>query len=477
MTSLIEDDELVVDCFAGGGGASTGIEWALGRSPDIAINHDPKALAMHAANHPRTKHLCENVWAVDPREACGNRRVGLLWASPDCCHHSKAKGSKPRSKRLRALAWLPVRWARAVKPRIICIENVEEFQDWGPLDNDGRVIKKKRGLTFRMWLGKLKAAGYVVEWRELRACDYGAPTSRKRLFLIARSDGEPIVWPEATHGPYRKAYRTAADCIDWSIPVTSIFGREKPLVDKTLARIARGVMKYVLGSADPFIVPVTHGGDLRIHSLREPVRTVTSANRGELALIAPLLIQKGWGERKGQAPRCLDIRQPLGTVVAGGIKHELAICFLARHYGGHENSGHPLTRPMSTVTTQDHHALVTAKLGAHRSEEVRAFLARFRDAKVSRQLQLPLGGGGCDEGIVYVGGKPYEIADIGMRMLAPRELFRAQSFEDSYRIDLEFEGKPLSKTAQVHMGGNSVPPLMAEAIIRSNATRREARAA
>ncbi len=475
MLRVHTEDELVVDCFAGGGGASLGIAWALGRHPDIAINHDPQALAMHAANHPTTKHLCENVWAVDPVVACGGRPVGLLWASPDCTHHSKAKGGKPRSKKLRALAWVVVRWAREVRPRVICMENVEEWLDWGPLDNDGKVVAAKRGLTFRIWLGKLKAAGYDVEWRELRACDYGAPTTRKRLFVIARCDGKRIVWPTPSHGPRMASpWRTAADCIEWSLPVRSIFNREKPLADKTLARIARGVMKYVVDTAEPFIVPVTHAGDVRTHSIREPLRTVTAANRGELALVAPSLIQTSWGEREGQAPRCLDIKQPLGTVVAGGIKHALVACFLARHYGGHENNGHPLTKPMSTVTSQDHHALVTAQLGTGHADDVRAFLTKFYGTSTGQPLQLPLGtitASGEKFGLVYVAGRAHAIVDIGMRMLAPRELYRAQSFPDSYEIAPLFEGKALTKTAQIHMGGNSVPPVMSEAIVAANVLR------
>lgn len=465
-------DEIAVDNFAGGGGASLGIRWAIGRDPDIAINHDPEAIAMHTANHPSTQHLCEDVWAVDPVEVCGGRRVGLAWFSPDCTHHSKAKGGKPRSKKLRALAWVVVRWARAVKPRVIILENVEEFADWGPLDNEGQPVAAKRGLTFRIWLGKLKAAGYDVEMRELRACDFGAPTTRKRLFIIARCDGRPIVWPDATHGPRRPLpYRTAAECIDWSLPCPSIFGRKKELAEKTLARIARGIMKYVVDSPEPFVIPLTHAGDLRTHSIREPFRTITAANRGELALITPTLIQTGYGERVGQSPRSLDIREPLGTVVAGGAKHALVACFLARHYGGHENSGGSLAHPMSTITTKDHHALVTAQLAPPRTDTVRAFLTKFYGTNVGQQVQLPLGtitAGGQKFGLVYVAGEPHEISDIGMRMLAPRELFRAQGFDDSYLIDPVFKGKPLTKTAQIHMGGNSVSPVMSRALVSSN---------
>ena len=210
--------ELIVDNFAGGGGASTGIEQAFGRPVDVAVNHDPEAIAMHAINHPDTKHYCESVYKVDPEAITRNQPVGLAWFSPDCCHHSKARGGAPRSPRVRGLAWVVIRWARRVKPRVILLENVEEFQSWGPLDAEGYPIKEKAGTTFRLWINQLRAAGYKVEHRELRACDYGAPTTRKRLFVIARRDGLPIVWPKPTHGPGRIPYRTAADCIDWSIP-------------------------------------------------------------------------------------------------------------------------------------------------------------------------------------------------------------------------------------------------------------------
>ena len=262
--------ELSVDLFAGGGGASTGMEWATGKSPDIAVNHNRQAVLMHQINHPHTLHFCESVFDVNPQKVCGGRPVGHLWMSPDCTHFSKAKGSKPVSKRVRGLAWVGKRWAATVRPRVIFLENVEEFQTWGPLvriNGNMHPCKKRAGRTFRTFVRELQRLGYVVEWQTMRACDYGAPTIRKRLFLIARCDGESIVWPEPTHGdPKSEAvksgrllpWRTAAECIDWSIPCPSIFTRKKALAENTLRRIARGIQRYVIDNAEPFIVPIAH---------------------------------------------------------------------------------------------------------------------------------------------------------------------------------------------------------------------------
>jgi DNA (cytosine-5)-methyltransferase 1 len=576
----IHSEDLIIDSFAGGGGASLGIEWATGRSPDIAINHDGEALAMHAANHPKTKHFCENVWDVDPRKACKGRRIALAWFSPDCTFHSKARGGKPfrdrdPARRRRGLAWVVVRWAKAVKPRVIMLENVEEFQDWGPLDEQGAPDRERRGFTFRRWLAQLENCGYRVEMRELRACDFGAPTTRKRLFIIARCDGEPIVWPAPTHGHGRQPYRTAAECIEWSIACPSIFERKRPLAENTLRRIARGIRRYVIEAkqpfiigaggparqgeprgvgqpmttilasehhrclVEPFIVPVAHAGDERAHSVTEPLRTVTAAHRGEHALVAPFLarhyserepyvragksldeplptittsdhhslvaptlIQTGYGERPGQAPRALDLHAPLGTVVGGGAKHALVSAFIARHYGGHENDGSSPQLPMFTVTTKDHHALVASHLLKLRGDpndhpntaqdlrepaptltangnhlaEVRAFLVKFYGTDQDPQLSMPMHTVTTKDrfGLVTVHGVDYVIADIGMRMLVPRELFRAQGFPDSYRIEIPFNGKPMTKTAQVRMCGNSVSPYMSEALVRANLGERRA---
>lgn len=487
-------NELVVDSFAGGGGASTGLEQALGGRPvDIAINHSPAAIAMHQANHPETRHFCQNVWEVAPRDVCGSRPVGILWASPDCTHFSRAKGGKPREQGIRGLAWVVIRWAHDVRPRIIVLENVPEFETWGPLSPDGMPDPKRAGSTFRMWLGRLTALGYQVEFRTLVAADYGTPTTRKRLFLVARCDGQPIVWPVQTHGEGREQpWRPAADVIDWSLPTPSIFDRKRPLAEATQRRIAEGIRRFVLEAQRPFIIPVTHQGDSRVHSVLEPLRTVTAAHRGEMALVSPTLIQTGYGERPGQAPRAPGLEKPLGTVVAGGAKHALVAAFLARHFTG--VAGRELDRPVPTVTARDHHAVTTAFLaklygtstaagveqplptvtsgggrGGGHLAEVRAFLIKYY--REGGQWQ------GADEplhtvtararfGLVTVAGEPYVITDIGMRMLAPHELYAAQGFPADYEIaPIGPAGKPLTKSEQIELAGNSVCPPVARAIV------------
>ena len=346
-----------------------------------------------------------------------------------------------------------IRWAREVKPAVIALENVEEWVDWGPLLEDGEPCPDRVGLSFRLWLGKLKAAGYVAEWRELRACDYGAPTTRKRLFLIARSDGQTIVWPKPTHGRGLIPYRSAAECIDWTHPCPSIFTREKPLVENTLARIARGVKRFVLDVERPFVVPS--------------------------GAYAPTLIHSGNGEREGQDPRVYDIHKPLGTIMAQGVKHALVAAFLAKHYGGHENSGSSLFLPMATITTIDHHAVVQAHTSGDKRAEVRAFLTRFNGQGDGQPAQLPLGTVTTKDrfGLVTVHGEQYEIADLGMRMLQPRELFTAQGFPQSYKIDVVHEGRVLPKGTQVRMVGNSCSPWPVAAIIRANVRTADALAA
>jgi DNA (cytosine-5)-methyltransferase 1 len=521
MRINLRPNELIVDNFAGGGGASVGIEMGTGRSPDIAINHDREAIAMHKANHPTTRHLCEDVFDVDPRKVCGGRPVGLAWFSPDCTYHSKARGGKPhrdreRARRRRGLAGVVIRWANTVRPRVIFLENVEEWKDWGPLLDTGLPDPERRGLNFRRWCAQLRNAGYTLEMRELRACDFGAPTTRKRLFVIARCDGAPIVWPEPTHGPGRAhPYRVAAECIDWSLPCPSIFGRKKPLAEKTLKRIARGIMKFVVENAQPFIVPLTHArvNDSAPHSIEAPLRTVTGAHRGELALIAPSLIQTGYGERPGQAPRALDIEKPLGTIIAGGTggngKHALVSAYLAKYYGDPVRSdggggvvlGSKASAPVGTVTTRDHHALVTAHMlklrgtcrdgqsveapaptitasGTHLAD-VRAFLTKYYGSGTGQGVDAPLDTVTTRDrfGLVWVRGEPYQIADIGQRMLQPRELFNAQGFPPDYVIDAlvpkvqrngQVAWKPLTKTAAVRMCGNSVCPPIAAALISAN---------
>lgn len=628
--------ELIVDNFAGGGGASEGIEQAFGRAVDIAINHDGEALAMHEANHPTTAHYREDVFAIHPGFVTAQQPIGLAWFSPDCKHHSKAKGGKPREKGIRGLAWVTLKWAALQMPRCIALENVEEFRDWGPLDDEGKPIKAEKGRTFAAFIDALSTGvakdhpdveeiyealgadfpverlhaglGYKVEHRIMRACDYGTPTIRKRLFVFARRDGLPIVWPVATHGdPKTDAVKagkllpwsTAAQCIDWSIPCPSIFERKRPLKDATLRRIAKGIMKFVVQSADPFIVKfsensvgqetdsplhtvmagaprfglvtpfvtefanastqrnfaadeplrtqcaqvkgghfaavsvtLAHGeespsGAKRwgsgVREVTQPMQTVLASGNGA-AIVSATLVQTGYGEREGQSPRAPGLDKPLGTIVAGGGKHALVSAMLAKHYGG--VVGTSVEVPFGTVTTADHHSVVTANLvrefgnsagadvnapvgtitaggsgktqliasslvklrgtntgqptdeplhtisagGTHHGE-VRAFLVKYYgNEKSGVDPREPMHTVPCKDrlGLVTIKGEDYAIVDIGMRMLTPRELARAQGFPDHYILDPVVNGKPLSKTAQVRMIGNSVCPPLARALIEAN---------
>lgn len=493
---------IVVDNFAGGGGASAGIQAALGRPIDFAINHDPEAIAMHRINHPETRHLTTSVWKVNPRALLRGRKMELGWFSPDCTFHSKARGGKPfrernKARQRRGLAWLVPYWAKAARPKVIMLENVEEFADWGPLLSDGSIDPKRRGQTFRRWHRMIENLGYQVDMRELRACDYGAPTTRKRLFVIARRDGEEIVFPEATHGPQEglAPYAAAADCIDWSIPCPSIFERDRPLAEATMRRIARGVMRYVVDSPDPFIIGIDNksNGSRDAWSGSDPLKTITTENR--FALVSPSVINTRNGERLGQAPRVRDIRDPLPTVTAKGSQGALVAAFLAQHNTG--MTGHPATRPLSTISTKGSQQqlvtshivkfkgtckdgqsvkapLATVQAGGQHYGEVRAFLMSYYGTDQNPKIGGPAPTVRTKEhlGLVMVRGEPYRIVDIGMRMLSPRELFRAQSFQDSYVIDrgIDEDGReiPLTKTAQVRMCGNSVSPVQAEALVRAN---------
>lgn len=523
---MMNFEELVVDNFAGGGGASTGIEEALGRPVDIAINHDPAAVALHEVNHPGTKHFCESVWDIDPRAVCDGRAVGLAWFSPDCKHFSKAKGGKPVEKRIRGLAWVVLRWAATVRPRIIMLENVEEFITWGPLvrneQGEHYPCPKQKGRTFNSFVNALRRQGYDVEWRELRACDYGAPTIRKRLFLVARCDGEAIRWPEPTHGPGLIPYRTAAECIDWSIPCPSIFDRKRPLADATLRRIAKGIMRYVVNNPEPFIVTYygSKGPDFRGQGINEPLKTQTTENRH--ALITPIITEhaNASGQRNMRADE--PLRTQCAQVKCGHFA--LVSAFLAKHYGG--VVGSPLDEPIGTVTSIDHHSLVSAHIvrqfgksvgsgmdepvgtvtaggsgkvglvtshllklrgtcqdgqpvdtpaptitaGGTHIGEVRAFLLKYFGTDQDPRLAEPLHTVTTRDrfGLVTVNGERYRISDIGMRMLSPRELFRAQGFPADYIIDRDSHGKPITKTAQVAKCGNSVCPPVASALVRAN---------
>ncbi len=434
------EGEIIVDNFAGGGGASTGIEAAIGRPCDIAINHDAAAIAMHRENHPETRHYQEDIWEVDPVEACAGRPVGLAWFSPDCTHFSRAKGATPREQKIRGLAWIVIKWARLVQPRIIILENVDEFRTWGPLDPEGAPIADRAGETFRHWVTCLRDLGYRVEWKQLAAADYGAPTTRKRLYLIARRD-ERMAWPDASHGDSAAPHLTAADCIDWTLPVPSIFERKRPLAEKTYQRIADGVRRYVIEAAEPFIV--RHG-----HYFKN--RPTTFRGQG------------------------LD--RPLATVCATNDKN-LVVPLVTKHYGG--VVGTEMRRPLGSITARDSHALTAAFLrrrgiraelpetmGEHR-EEVRAFLLKYYGRGGSQDIGRPLHTvtSKARFGLVTVAGVDYRVTDIGMRMLAPRELYRAQGFPDDYRIDFEFNGKPLTKENQIRMAGNSVCPPVAQALV------------
>lgn len=471
------DREMVVDSFAGGGGASLGISWALGRGPDIAINHDAEAVAMHRMNHPDARHYQEDVWKVDPRRAAGGRPVGLMWLSPDCTHFSRAKGGRPISRRVRGLAWLAVRWAEAVQPRVICLENVPEFTTWGPLGEDGRPCRRRGGLTFRQWAGRLRNLGYDVQWRPMIAADFGAPTTRRRLFIVARRDGLPVRWPMPTHGAGRaQPWRAAAECIDWSIPVPSIFDRPRPLAENTQRRIAAGIRRFVLEDPQPFVVTLrgTEGSHVENSStaITDPLRTIGALGT-HAGLVAPFLVPR-YGEREGQDPRALSVERPLSTIVPTQNGGSLVAAYLARHFTGVE--GRSLREPVPTVTAVDHHSLVTAQLGpaADRREQVRAFLIRFySEGGQWGDLRHPMHTVTAKDrmGLVTVHGVDYAIVDIGLRMLQPRELYRAQSFPDSYEIEHGINDRgdivSLTKTAQVRMCGNSVSPVNAAALVRA----------
>jgi DNA (cytosine-5)-methyltransferase 1 len=524
--SLDFGHELVIDNFAGGGGASEGIEQALGRDIDIAINHNGEALAMHAANHPGTAHYVEDVFAVHPGFVTGQRPIGLAWFSPDCKHHSKAKGGKPREKKIRGLAWVTLKWATFQMPRCIALENVEEFQDWGPLDDAGKPVAADKGRTFRAFVDALSTGlqvghpdtneifealgadfpmarlhaglGYKVEFKILRACDYGTPTIRKRLFVFARRDGRAIVWPAPTHAnPKLKGFKktgllpwaTAAECIDWSIPCPSIFERSKPLADKTLARIAKGVMKYIVNSDDPFIVKFSENSVGQ--AIGEPLHTVM-AGAPRFGIVQPILAPFITEHANGSTQRNFAADEALRTQCAEvkGGHFALVSAMLAKHYGG--VTGTAVTVPFGTVTTSDHHSVVTSTLlklrnnqfaqdmnepmptltaGGTHVGEVRAFLIKYyseggQDQPATDPMHtIPT----KDRiGLVTIHGQDYRIVDIGMRMLTPRELARAQGFPDSYILDLVHNGRPLSKAAQVRMIGNSVCPPLAKALVMAN---------
>ncbi|WP_315247471.1 DNA cytosine methyltransferase [Pseudomonas fragi] len=614
-----QDDEIVVDFFCGGGGAGTGLEMGLGRKVNVAKNHSPKAISMHTVNHPGAKHFTTDVFEGDPDTECGGKAVGWFHMSPDCTHHSQAAGGQPRKREIRNLSWIGLKWAGMKRPRVISLENVKQILQWGPLvakrcKSTGRVIKlggviaepgevvpvseqflvpdqKRRGQTWAVFVAELQRLGYAVEWRVIKACDFGAPTSRERLFMIARCDGQPIVWPEPTHAKNpakgQQKWRTAAECIDWTIPSKSIFGRKKDLAPATLRRIAKGMRKFVLDAANPFIVPIANWSGESVQSADEPLRTVTSYPKGgAFSIVSPTLVQTGYGERAGQAPRVPDLDQPLGTVVAGGVKHAIAAAhlvkfrfadegkalneplptitsggnykrpagaahamgistvFMAQMNGGfNTTAAKSIEDPMTTVTnTGSQQQLVTANLmhlrgncdardlnaplhtmsagGTHHGL-MTAFLERQFGASVGQGLNDPAltitaGGGGKSSVVelqlspeveagalrvaaflisyygtenvsdanepaptittrdrlalvtVTIKGTPYVIVDICLRMLQPAELYKAQGFPGDYIISHGADGKPFTKTQQVHMCGNSVSPPPMAALARAN---------
>ena len=573
--------ELIVDNFAGGGGASTGIEMATGYSVDIAINHDPEAIKMHKANHPNTKHYCENVWAVDPVKACNGHPVALAWFSPDCKHFSKAKGGKPKDKFIRGLAWVACRWAGLVQPRVIMLENVEEFKTWGPLGRRHHPIKAKQGETFQKFVQQLTDLGYEVQFRELIAADYGAPTMRKRFFMIARCDGKPIVWPEPTHAPadseevkagLKKPYVGAYTQLDFSLPCPSIFDtseeiKEKygiravrPLAPKTMERIARGLKKFVLDNPEPFIIQCNHGGERRPNDIRDPMPTITGKHG--YGIVEPYMVQIG---QTGFAKdRSKDVREPLTTIVSknehclieptlapymgtnttnhpGGNckdpihtittgnqqclisptliqyhsetskdgvrgqaikdpimtvdssnRYGLVASFLHKYYdGGYKGAGETVENPLPTVTAWDHNSVVTANLiqmnnhcdgkdirqplptitaGDGHFGEVRAFLIKYYGQGTGQDIEQPLDTVTARDrfGLVTIEGVDYQIVDIGLRMLEPRELYGCQGFPDDYIIDHDYTGKTYPRSEQVRRCGNAVCPPIPAALVRAN---------
>lgn len=508
--------EIIVDNFAGGGGASSGIELALGRIVNAAINHDPAAILMHRTNHPFTEHYQASVWDIDPKEVCRGRPVALAWFSPDCKHFSKAKGAALVDKHIRGLAWITLRWAGTVRPRVIILENVEEFQTWGQV-RKGKPVKKKAGQTFQRFIKQLRDLKYRVEWKELVAADYGAPTTRKRFVLIARCDGRPICWPEPTHAPRDGdavksgkllPWRSAAEIIDWSLPCPSIFDSKaeikekyglsavRPLANNTMRRIIRGVDKFTIRSGEPFIVPSGYGERAgqapRVHDTKEPLPTVVG--NGKHAVCATSLIQ--YHTEQSENVRASGLGGPINTVDASN-RYGLTCANLVEYYTG----GRPLdTRdPMHTVTSHDREALVAAHVVKFKRDEVgtspmepvptqtssgvfavcKVHLVKIRPEdngnlqhcpEIRELLNQYCGYHLAEDEILLleIGMQLYYIADIGLRMLSPRELYNAMGFPPDYIIDRDYLGRPYPKNEQIARCGNAVCPPMAAAVVRAN---------
>ncbi len=555
--------KLVIDLFAGGGGASTGIEQALGRHVDVAINHDADAIGMHAVNHPQTRHYRADVREVDPLAVTRGMGVGLLHASPDCTHHSQALGGQPRSEEIRSLAWVVHRWAGKTRPDLITLENVAQMLDWAPLiakrcPTTGRVITldkvlnsagktvyrvadpgevvprhnqflvpdpKRKSRNWKHFVEGLRAMGYKVEWRVICNATVGAHSTRTRLYMIARCDGLPIVWPEQTHARKpkgkQKPFEQAADCIDWSIPGTSIFGRKKSLVPASLRRIAYGLRKFVLESDNPFVVegaaraliPVGHGerraGDMRSADLAEPLGTLL-AGGGKYAIAGAYLVQAGHGEGSGATKRwgagANSMRDPIGAVTASSVSRSLATAIMVQANGGfnsthardlrdgvstittrgsqqqlvtahlatlrHHSIGRDLREPIATIAAGgEHHALVQYRLSRTQEEgalRCAEFLREFSSGDTPTSIKCADRQTLLELVTVWIDGDPWIIVDITLRMLVPRELYNAQDFPAHYIIDRTAEGKKLTQTAQVRMAGNSVSPLPMRLIVGLN---------
>ncbi len=556
--------KIIVDFFAGGGGASTGLEIGLNRPVYVAVNHNPKAISMHEANHPHAKHYVQDVFAVDPVEICDGYPVGWFHASPDCTHHSQAAGGQPRKKEIRDLAWVILKFAGKVKPDVITMENVKQMLNWGSLiakrdKTTGRVITldkievdgkkafrvaepgervprhnqflvpdpKRKGKTWQHFVCSLEKLGYVVEWKKLIAADYSAPTTRERLFLVARCDGKAIIWPEPTHykQPKRgqKKWRSAAECIDFSDLGKSIFDRPKPLADATLKRIARGLKKFVIDAEKPYLVNSATPfisrdfGTSTGHSIDEPLATVTSAFGGHSALVSPILApfltefanasqQRNWSVDQPLSTICAQVKgghhavvsaymmqanggfnetdgrnlnEPLTTITNTGSQQQLvSAVFTQAFYGDKTNSDHradSLESPLRTITTENRHSIVSATLSKENYEgalRVAAFLINYYGNGEPRDITAPLDTITTKDRLalvtVWIKGEPWVIVDIRMRMLHPRELYKAQGFPDSYIIEHGHDGASLSKKDQVHMVGNSVSPCPMAAIARAN---------
>lgn len=519
-------DEITVDGFCGGGGWSTGFEFAIGRPVDIGINHDKYAIAMHKKNHPFTEHYNENIFEVDPYKATKGRPVGWAHFSPDCTHFSRAKGGTPVKKSIRGLAWVVTKWAGTVHPRIISMENVPEFMSWGSLcarrNKDGRIYrmdgtlaekgtyvpyseqqlvpnKKKQGKTFKRFINVMKSFGYKCEWKILTASDYGAPTIRKRLFIIFRNDGKSIIFPNPTHGNPESGevksgkllpWHTAAECINWDLECPSIFERKKPLAENTLRRIAKGIQKFVIENPNPFIIQVNHGGDnFRGQEVDKPMPTIT-AKHG-FGIVAPTLIQYH-GEQSKNEVRGQILEKPLQTVDTAN-RYGLVTAFMSKYFGGnYQGCGSSVDEPLHTITAVDHNALAavhitqfnnhcigqkvdeplkTITCGEGHFGEVRAFLIKYYSGESGQKVNEPLHTIRTKDcfGLVTIKGVDYAIVDIGLRMLTPRELYNAQGFPTDYEIETDCYGNKYPKTKQVARCGNSVPPPFATALARANA--------